>query len=514
MSQQITYNPTDKRRRPYLVSCDWLSVSVQLTPNSDFSKEHLQSGYYVREKGYGTKQWQHVAEVEEADSTPIGTLAWAPRRSGISPLAGVFKVENAVLYEQNAWDRVCAALLALGLRFCGISRMDIACDFNEFFGGLQAQSLIDGYVSGQYVKVGLARAYAFIDGTYHVSDKGDTCEVYDRAPNFPGSDQLKRDEAWVSARNAEIADSGLPHLEVTPAKKVRRARPAQIQSLTFGRASNPVQVILYNKTKELQEVAMKRYIVDNWRAARLDLTRPVWRVEIRLRSEACKLENLINGEIQSLSLIDIVTQEQIEAIFASYAEKYFKWFRYDGHEKIQNSPRQQLFSFDKEPVFRPKRAKIKKDASRYLRGLVGQLDRAAINNVRAGNNLMALHCRRVRDFFVRSFEGLENLRDMNAKKEYLAGRIMQPMDGIRHHETLYDGYDADTATKIGAGLLASYRRLCGSIALDDRYRRAKRAEIDWDSPTLEPEIDLAAVDSINESIINTIFNSPKNLTYD
>ena len=127
---------------------------------------------------------------------------------------------------------------------------------------------------------------------------------------------------------------------------------------------------------------------------------------------------------------------------------------------------------------------------------------------------MALHCRRVRDFFVRSFEGLEYLRDVNAKKEYLAGRIMQPMDGIRHHETLYDGYDANTATKIGAGLLASYRRLCGSIALDDRYRRAKRAEIDWESPTLEPEIDLAAVDSINESIIDTIFNSPKNLTYE
>lgn len=514
MKQQITYNETDGRRRPYLVSCDWLSISCQLTRNSDFTHEHLQSGYYVKEKGHGTKQWQHVADVLEADETPIGTIAWLPRRSSISQLAAVFKVENSVLYEQNFWDRVCAALLALGLRFVGISRMDIACDFNEFFNGLQAQTLIDGYISGKYVKVGLAKAYAFIDAGYHASHSDKGLAIHDRVPNFPGTDQLKRDEKWVSERNADIADSGLPLLQLQQARPIRAPRPAQVQSLTFGKAGNPVQVILYNKTKELQEVAMKRYIVENWRAARLDLSKPIWRVEIRLRSEACKLQNLCNGEIQALSLVDIVSQQQIEAIFTAYAEKYFKWFLFDGHEKIQNSPRQQLFSFTQEPVYRPKRRKVKKDASRYLRGLVGQLDKATFANTRSGNNLMALHCKRVADFFRNCFEGLDAVKMQQAKKDFLSGHIAVPMNETKHTDILYDGYSTERAIQIGADITEARRRLAGSLSLDDMYRRSQRSEINWDNIADDTWVDEDVCRSINESIINTIFSPSSNLDYD
>lgn len=513
MSKNISYNPADKRRRPYLVSCDWLSVSVRLTPLADYTQERMPSGYLVRQKGYGTKQWQHIAEVYEADETPVGTLAWLPRRAGISPLAGIFKVDNQVLYEQGAWDRICAALIALGLKFVGISRLDLACDFNEFFNGLQAQTLINGYLSGDYVKVGLNKAYAFIEpGTHTTTKSDDEFSVYDRIPNYEGTKQRERDEKFIAERNAEIADSGLPLLDFKQAVKLRKPKPAEVQSLTFGKASNPVQVILYNKSKELREVKMKRYIVECWKRAGLDLSRSVWRVEMRLRSEATNLENLCNGEIQSLSLVDVVSQQQFEAIFAAYAEKYFKWYRFDGHDKIQNSPRQQVFSFDSEPVFRPKRRKVKKDASKYLRGVVSQLDKAVFQNVRQGNNLMALHCKRVRDFFADSFDGLSAIRDHDAKQKFLAGHVGQPSDASKHTSLLFDGYDAERAIAIGAEVTEARRRLQRSEGLIAQYIRTQQRTIldDYSTPPVDPGV----VESIQQAIINSIFTSSKNIDYD
>lgn len=515
MSKNISYNPTDKRRRPYLVSYDWMSVSVQLTRNFDPQREKQQSGYTLKPKPYGSKMWAHIAEVYEPDGTLLGTLAWEPRSTSISSLAGIFKAENQVLYESDMWDRICAGLLGLGVKFKNISRMDLACDFNEFFNGLHPQTLINGYISGEYVKVGLNRAYAFIDpNTYTTAHSDEDFKVYDRCPNFEGTKQRARDEKWVAERNEEIANSGLPLLEFKQCSRVNAPRAAHIQSLTFGRASNPVQVILYDKSKELREVKMKRYIVDNWRRAGLDLSRPVWRVEIRLRSEAAKVENLVNGEIQTLSLMDIVAQKQLEAIFTAYSEKYFKWYRFDGHAKIQNSPRQQVFSFDEAPVFRPKRAHQKKDATNYVRGLVSAIERAADANANAGNALTALHCNRVAKFFRDCYDGLNAVKAHDAREAYRRGHVAQPMDGLRHVQTVYDGYDADRAIQIGTEVTAAHQRLKGTLNLADQYERSVRSTINWDNLDEIDTAEQSVVDAINDAIISSIFSSPKNLTYD
>lgn len=514
MSKDITYNPKDKRRRPYLVSCDWLSISIHTTPNFRPEKERQDSGYSIKPKPYGTKMWANVAEIFEPDGELIGTLAWHPRNTSITQLAGIMKYENKLLYEANMWDRICASLIGLGLKFKGISRLDIACDFNEFFNGLKPESLIAGYISGEYVKVGLNKAYAFIDPNTHTVAKDEDFMVYDRVPNFPGSDQRARDEKWVDERNKEIADSGLPHLTLKTARKVAKPQAAFIQSLTFGRASNPVQVILYCKSKELQEVKMKRHIVDCWKRAGLDLSRPVWRVEIRLRSEATKLENLANGEIQSLSLVDIISQRQFEAIYTMYAEKYFKWYRFDGHAKVQNCPRQQVFSFDAEPICRPKRVRVKKDSTPYIRGLVSAINKATAANIEAGNHLMALHCKRVADFFGDCFEGLSVARDNEAKVKYMKGLIARPMNETEHTAVMYDGYSMERAAAIAADVESArrrYRTRSGEGLVAQYIRTQQRTVLDdFTSPSVDPDV----IDSIYDAIINSIFTTSKNLTYD
>lgn len=509
MKQAISYNPKDKRRRPYLVSLDWLAVSGHMLRQFNPSTEVQPSGYIVKPYGHGTKQWMYLAEVFEPDKTLVGVLAWQPRDKQQNPSAAVLKMENQILYEKDWWDRTCAAMLGIGMSYANINRLDIACDFNEFFNGLRAQTLINGFIDLEYIKVGLAKAYAHIDGTYYAKDNGDSCTIYDRTPNFEGTVTRVKEQEYIAARNAEIEGSELPLLKFEQARKISPRGRVAFNSLTFGKAGKAVQAIIYNKTRELQEVKMKRYIVENWKAAGLDISRDVWRVEIRIRGAARELQNLENQDLVNLSLSDTASQLQIEEIFAAYAEKYFKWFRNTGHEKAQNNPRLQLFSFDHAPVFRPKRHHAKKDASNYVRGIVNQLDRGIKANEDAGNRLTALHFKRVRDYFKEIYDLAQVVKKESAEDAYRAGRFATEHDIVDNFGKLYAGLDSNKAVEIEAELSARARRLKEQTKED--LQRAERAmQLETDYPIFGDQDTQLELDLIIDSIL-----SPKqNYTYD
>lgn len=372
----LKFNDDDGRCRPYVISLDWLSLRCQKT--LFFIPEGVnQSGYVLRDElKHGSRNWRQIREVYDPDGVMIGTLTFDPVSKNLDPDMVILKAENSLLYEADAVDRVCAAILGLGLEFKAISRLDVACDFNEFFNGLKAQSFFNKLWTGEYIKVGLSRAFAVLDFGYsaNINPRDNELVVTNRRPDYLNSNQVNAArEDYIKERNKDIYGSGLPLLQEEELKELKTVRGrARIDALTWGKTGRAIQVQMYNKTKELREVKMKKWIVDTWKAAGLDISRDVWRVEIRIQLQGKQLINCETGEPFSLSLVDLLTQEQVTEIFRSYADKYFKFYHDEGKVKIQNSTPVQLFSWCAPPVLRPKRT-AKGSPTKYIQSLANRI---------------------------------------------------------------------------------------------------------------------------------------------
>lgn len=501
MKPPLTITDSDARRRPMLVSIDWLSISCRVTAQF-FSESPLQpTGYKVERYGNGTKEWQNIARVYEPDGTLLGTLTWKPRSAARPDSSAILQIDNTIFYEAEYWDRAVAAVLGLGLEYRGINRIDIACDFNEFYNGLKAQTLINGALTRKYLKCGLARAYGSIDFGYHVNDKNGIVQCYDRQlteheENYIGqlralamkpkklpevttpsatedalmatiadiyrqkeTDTYKRIEhaaaviraydtampinfclyAYVCSRNAEIDNTGLTPMQYRPLKLTSRPAPPTIDSLTFGRSGRNIQAIIYNKTRELKEVKMKSYIVDNWLRAGLDIKRDVWRVELRIRGKGTELVDLETEDEIKLSMTDLISKSQLETIFQAYAEKYFKWYRVDDHKKMQNMPRLPLLSFTGAPVIRPKHHHRVRIANRYVRNVVGTLGKMQAAAEEHGSRLQAYVLRRARDYMSELYEVGSVAEDAYIRKVYDDGKLYRretPEEHVQHTESI------------------------------------------------------------------------------
>ena len=177
--------PTDGRLRPYVLSIDWLQVSVLLS-------EHFVAdgtncwGYTTERKATGSKVWKDIFVVYDNEGVEIGTLACHPHSDALNKMSGVLKYSNDLLYEADAVDRAFAAIKFLGLSYRGITRLDLAYDCNELFNGLQVESLVRGYLNGKYVKRGQNKWMLVGNSNYYAvpTADGDDVELYTRKPDY------------------------------------------------------------------------------------------------------------------------------------------------------------------------------------------------------------------------------------------------------------------------------------------------------------------------------------------
>lgn len=418
----MTYQP---KTRPYQISIDWLSVSCDTT--LFFKPEEENEKYKLSDAGYGAKFWRKILKIErKTDGRKIGVLCYENTQACNANLA-VLKFENELLYDKDCFEVVCDVILSLGLRFRGISRIDMACDFNEFHGGLTAPNLMSGYKKNKYLKGGTSK-YMLIGHHNYFAHGKDESTIYDQAPIF--DEKLREKEAArIEAANQELIAHGLPPISRTPPKRIlaQDIQEHTIDSLTWGSRSNGVQVQLYNKTREMQEVAPKWYIVETWKNAGLDLSKDVWRLEIRITTRGKELRNSETGQEFRLSVIDVITQEQLEALFFSYCEKYFKWYRNDGHEKLQNCKRLKLFNIDFEPIVKPFQfSRTAKTFNRTAKLVAKELKIHQMECETAGNTKLAGLLKEVQTYY----------QDM-----YRLGRYMQ---------------DQDIASKLESGEINTY----------------------------------------------------------
>lgn len=438
----LQFSDEDGRRRPYVISLDWLSLRCQKTLFFQGDGTNP-SGYTLRDElKHGSRNWRQIREVYDPDGVMIGSLTFDPVSRNIDPDMVVFKAENSLLYEADAVDRICAAVLGLGLEYKAIARLDVACDFNEFFNGLQAQRFFDHLWRGEYIKVGLAKeAFAVLDFGYsaNINPRDGELVVTNRRPEYLNSDAVNNaHRAYLEERNKDIAGSGLQPLSDEPIQQLHSTRGrSRINALTWGKTGRAIQVQMYNKTKELREVKMKKWIVDTWQAAGLDISRDVWRVEMRIQLHGKQIINCATGEPFALSLVDLLTQEQVSEIFRAYADKYFKFYHHEGHAKIQNSTPVQLFSWCEPPVMRPKRT-AKGSPTKYIQGLCNRIIAIGNEAEEKGNKEVANAAHVLSGVMAKAY-GMSRLTDEDiAKQAFDSGVSKQFTMPLRIQGTLQD----------------------------------------------------------------------------
>lgn len=374
MTSNTAYNETDRRARPYHVSLDWLSLSCRTTPFSFLDREVQPTGYVLEHLMHGSKFFRHIAAVYDPEGTLVGELSWEPCNPAIHKESCIFKADNSLLYEREGVERFWCAVLGLQLEYRGINRIDLACDQNEFFNGLKPQNLLDRYFARKYLKLGVNHGIDFFDLKYHgVQNREGGLTAWTKIP-LVTKKQRENYLKHIEERNADIGDSGIPHLKADFAHQCESLDPLTHNSVTWGLRGNPVQVQLYNKTKELQEVKMKHHIVNAWKEAGLNLCEDVYRVEIRIQGRGKGLVNPATGKEFNLNLQDVVLQEQIEELFFAYASKYFAFYHEQGKDRVSRNKPLQLWHRRPASLL-PRQTKPKRNPSRFTLVLVNAIKR-------------------------------------------------------------------------------------------------------------------------------------------
>ena len=279
--------------------------------NIDYLKLHLHvstvidcNGFTFKKQKYNSQHYANIYFVY-LHELKVAVLENRPHSSVLDHRSALLKIENRLLYDTYLFDYIDLLITALNAKITNISRLDIALDFINFYNNLPPKSLINKFLRGDYVRNGRGK-FTVIGNQQNV---------------------------------------------------------AEVEYLRFGSKTSDINVYLYNKTKEMSDVAHKQYIAD--RHAQLDNKNnaDVWRLEISLKSQALQYVDKFTGEIFKINLKTLRCQASIVEIFNSLILKHFE-FKYAGKDKNKSRLKTvKLFNFDSANYERIKTV-VKKDVTK------------------------------------------------------------------------------------------------------------------------------------------------------
>lgn len=265
----------------YVVSVDWLSLYCKGSILAD-------SGFFdfVREQG-GTAQFAERWTVyDRVTREGFADIQMRPYSKIIPSDAVIVKIKNKVLYREGWWHDVLHFLNVTGLIPESISRIDICADFNYLDRGLHPKTLIDRFLRNEYLKMGTTK--------YDIIGEQKGCQDF--------------------------------------------------SYIRFGNRENEVCVYMYNKTKELQEVKNKPYIVALWKENGLDINKDVWRLEVSMRTDKLRIIEKETGEVIRLGLPYLKTVGIIENIYMAAIKRFFNFKINDGQQKKSRMKDVEIFA--------------------------------------------------------------------------------------------------------------------------------------------------------------------------
>jgi DNA relaxase NicK len=252
-----------KYQNLFSINCDWLQIHVK--HERDFLA--IENPFYYYKRNGQSKVFREIYNIHShADGRIIGTYATGANEPIMSVHEGILKIENRELYiNPDLKSFVKRLLKKLHLKFLGITRLDIAFDFEKFYMDLDPQDLIKDYLAGKVIKT---------KNTY-----------------FAAHGNQKEN-----------------HLEY--------------ETLTFGKKTSNVYCKMYNKSKELAN-NFKPYIDAKHRQV-FDMKSDIWRLEFSLFSMNAFFKNSDGKEYKFYSL-DILDVKNLYGIFIGLFKKFFRF---------------------------------------------------------------------------------------------------------------------------------------------------------------------------------------------
>lgn len=278
----------NKSINPMCINVDWLQVFCLSDALENQEINVCGRRFVLRVEDGQTPLFMRILRVAESSGRRWATILQEPRNNVINCKATMIKLENRVLYSEQFVAFLYDLMRALNVRYKGITRLDLCCDCNAFYGGLNVQRFIKKFVSG-------------VEGV-----KGDIVRV--------GSNKffLVGNKDGVST--------------------------ASINSIRFGSFKSKIGAYIYNKTLELKEVKDKPWIRQVWLEAGLESTekRPVWRSEISISCEGTDVLNMGTGELFRLSPRFLEYKSSVEKLFHIYAAKALHFRVCEGQKNRRN----------------------------------------------------------------------------------------------------------------------------------------------------------------------------------
>lgn len=242
---------------------------LQLYCTSEAMTEHRDYKWLLMP--YQTKTFKKLYEVTYKNEL-LCTVQCVPTSPIIPRDTFIVKFSNRELYGQNLKALVHGFLDDANLMYKSITRIDLAIDFNYFNYSLYPEDFIKRFLSAKYLKNGRGK--------------------------FTLIGEQKFENSY--------------------------------QYLRFGERGADVNVYLYNKSVELAQVHDKPHIRKRWEEAELDTTKPIWRLEISIKSKGTHYVEIATGEQKRIDIKWLDYLSYLYDIFFSYAAQYFSFKKNDG----------------------------------------------------------------------------------------------------------------------------------------------------------------------------------------
>lgn len=396
----------------YAISLDWMQFYCERSPWAVPSAFTTTKGSYeVEKQSYSTNLWLDVYIIKHR-GREFATLCCSPRNSGMPERGCTLKLANRVLYSHEWLSESKQIMAEMGLRYKGITRVDVAYDCNVLAGGRSVPSFLMQYFS--------------------------------HAPYCEG--HIIRSGSRKVTINATRSNKG----------------SVEISAMRWGSKGSDVGAYAYNKSLELREVKDKPWIRETWEKAGLIdsfneeewaklsekekqrkieqgdvqsyVENPVWRFEISIKAHGKDLLNIDTGELFKLDISYFEQQNAVENLFYTYAAKVFDFRMSTGQTTIRNYPPLKIFEISREVTERPVRVSLLADTGRTEKMIVNRLE--ALQSVYSDVSSADRAAMEATLCFIREISGTK-IRMAKMKKE---NDYLRHMAGYKSKSTVIDEY--------------------------------------------------------------------------
>lgn len=396
----------------YAISLDWMQYYCERSMNEVPATFSTTKGMYeVEKQSYSTNLWLDVYIIKHR-GREFATLCMNPRNSGMPERGCTLKLANRVLYSHEWLTESKLIMAELGLRYKGITRVDVAYDCNVLAGGRSVSQFLMQYFS--------------------------------HAPYCEG--HIIRSGSRKVTINATRSNKG----------------SVEISAMRWGSKGSDIGAYAYNKSLELREVKDKPWIRETWeRAGLIDsfndvewnklsekekqrkidqgdvqqlIETPVWRFEISIKAHGKDLLNINTGELFKLDINYFESQNAVENLFYTYAAKVFDFRMSTGQTTIRNYPPLKIFEMSRKVTERPVRVSLLADTGRTEKMIVNRLE--ALQSTYCDVSSVDRAAMEATLCFIREISGTK-IRMAKLKKE---NDYLKHMAGYKSTSTVIDEY--------------------------------------------------------------------------